>query len=436
MKCLIIFCWLCLNFDINAQENNFKIKDDKRSEKIKFELFNNLIIIPVKVNDVELKFLLDSGVDKTVLFSFEQIDSLALKNTKSIRVKGISGVESIEAYKSSNNRIKIKNIYNNQSDIYVIFDQENYLSGSIGTVINGVIGYDLLKDFVIRFDYELKRLKFYTPSKFHRPLVFYKDRSLSFINNKPHLKAEISDGEMGRHKDRFLLDTGSGDAVWVYQNDSIVLPKAKFEDNLGFGFQGVITGYRSKADRFQIADFTFDNVNIAIPNFDNAITQRRIGAIGGEILKRFKFFLSYPDKKIFLKNNSFFKDEFIYDKSGLLLRYGGLSIVEKQIPVKVSLQKSSSESYGSINNDNTYKTIYEIKKMITIAGIRKDSPASKVDLQVDDLIMQLQGKNINRYDLKGVRELLSSEKGKQIEMQINRNGVSKKVKFKLEDRMY
>jgi C-terminal processing protease CtpA/Prc len=74
--------------------------------------------------------------------------------------------------------------------------------------------------------------------------------------------------------------------------------------------------------------------------------------------------------------------------------------------------------------------------MITIAGIRKDSPASRADLQVDDLIMQLQGKNINRYVLKEVRELLSSQKGKQIEMEINRNGVSKKVKFKLEDRMY
>ena len=174
MKCLVLFCLLFFASAINAQDNSFKIKDNKRSERIKFELSNNLIIIPLEINGVELKFLLDSGVDKTILFSFEEVDSLMLKNTKFIKVRGLSSDEKYSAYKSTGNRIDIKNISNKNADIYVVFDQENYLTGSIGTVINGVIGYDLLKDFVLRFDYSLKTLKFYTPSKFNRPLIFFK----------------------------------------------------------------------------------------------------------------------------------------------------------------------------------------------------------------------------------------------------------------------
>ena len=435
MKCLILFCFLFYASDISAQTNHYKIKDNKRSEKVNFELFTNLIIIPLKINGVKLNFLLDSGVDKTILFSFEEVDSLMLKNTKFIKVRGLSSDEKYSAYKSTGNQIDIKNISNKNADIYVVFDQENYLTGSIGTVINGVIGYDLLKDFVLRFNYSSRNIKFYTPSKFNRPLIFYKETDIDLINNKPHLKASVTDKDIGNEKGIFLLDTGSSDAIWLYQNDSLTLPNKKFKDNIGFGFRGIITGYRSKIDHFNLSGYNFKNANVAFPDLSDALTKERIGSIGNEILKRFKFFISYPDRKLYLNSNYLIDENFSYDKSGLLIRYDGLSIIEKQVPVRVNIQTTSNDNYGSINKKESFRTIYEIKKKIKVAGVRRHSPAQKAGIQPKDIIVRLQGKSINQYDLKEVRKLLSSKNGKLIEMKITRNGKIKAIQFNLDNRL-
>ena len=435
MKVLLIVGFLFFTSETHAQVNRFKIKDNKRSERIKFDLFNNLIIIPLKINGVELKFLLDSGVDKTILFSFDAVDSLMLKNTKFIKIRGLSSKQKYSAYKSSGNQIDIKNVSNKNADIYVVFDQENYLSGSVGTVINGVIGYDLLKDFVLRFDYSLKTLKFYTPSKFNRPLIFFKETDIDLINNKPHLKASIADKDIGNKKGNFLLDTGSSDAIWLYQNDSLTLPSKKFEDNIGFGFRGIITGYRSKIDHFELTGYKFKNAKVAFPDLNVELTKNRVGSIGNEILKRFKFFINYQDKKIYFKSTTSIDNDFNYDKSGLLIRYDGLSIIEKQIPVRVNIQSTASENYGSTNKNESFKTIYEIKKKVKVAGLRKGSPAQKAGILPKDIIVFLQGKSINRYDLKEIRKLLSSKDGKLIEMKINRNGKIIDIQFNLNDRL-
>ena len=98
-----------------------------------------------------------------------------------------------------------------------------------------------------------------------------------------------------------MLDTGSSDAIWLYQNDSLNLPNKKFKDNIGFGFRGIITGYRSKLDHFELADYDFKNANVAFPDLSYELTKNRIGSIGNGILKRFKFFISYPDRKLYLE---------------------------------------------------------------------------------------------------------------------------------------
>ena len=435
MRVLLIMMLFFLSLSISGQENQYRIKDDKRAAKVDFELFNNLIILPVEVNGVELKFLLDSGVDKTILFSFEEVDSLMLKNSSFIKVKGLGSKEKYSAYRSTGNQVRIKDVINSKADIYVVFDQENYLTSSIGTVINGVIGYDLLKDLILRLNYQQKNLKFYTPSRFHRPLWFFNEQAISLINNKPHIQASYKDDKLGMEQGSFLIDTGSSDAVWLYKKEDMELPSKKFRDNLGFGFRGIITGYRSKVDRFELADHIFEDANVSFPDLDELMSNR-VGSIGNNILRRFRVFLSYPDNRIYLKSNSSLNDDFNYDKSGLLLRYDGLSIIEKKIPVNVSVRTSGNKDYGSADKEENLKTIYEIKKKVKVAEVRKGSPAQQAGIISGDIIVRLQGKTINSYDLKEIREILSSEEGMSINMSINRKGEIIELNFKLKDRLH
>ncbi len=50
----------------------------KKQDKIKFELINNLIVLPIEINGVELSFLLDTGVSKPILFNITNTDSLQM----------------------------------------------------------------------------------------------------------------------------------------------------------------------------------------------------------------------------------------------------------------------------------------------------------------------------------------------------------------------
>ena len=57
-------------------------KGEKR-QNIKFQLINNLIVIPVEINGTELTFILDSGVSKPILFNLSKSDSISINNVSS-----------------------------------------------------------------------------------------------------------------------------------------------------------------------------------------------------------------------------------------------------------------------------------------------------------------------------------------------------------------
>ena len=80
------------------------------------------MVIPVEVNGTKLTFLLDTGVSSTIMFSLSEIDSLALNDSKLIRLRGLGEGGSIPALKSSLNRIKIGKVtdINIQSLLFLI----------------------------------------------------------------------------------------------------------------------------------------------------------------------------------------------------------------------------------------------------------------------------------------------------------------------------
>ena len=55
---ILLFC--CFSFSGIAQ--TYQLPAGKKYHKVKFELINNLMVIPIDVNGTELSFVLDSGV--------------------------------------------------------------------------------------------------------------------------------------------------------------------------------------------------------------------------------------------------------------------------------------------------------------------------------------------------------------------------------------
>src|SRR5690606_429954 len=74
---------LLLSGPLLAQQ--YHLPKGQDSDRIKFELINNLIILPLQINGTELTFILDSGVSKPILFNITQSDSIAINNVSEVR---------------------------------------------------------------------------------------------------------------------------------------------------------------------------------------------------------------------------------------------------------------------------------------------------------------------------------------------------------------
>ena len=100
MKKLYSLLFLLLTTLPLFSQEGFRFDTDKKKITIPFQISNNLIVIPVEINGVNLNFLLDTGVEKTILFSLDNADSLQFNDIERIKIKGLGDGMPIEAFHS------------------------------------------------------------------------------------------------------------------------------------------------------------------------------------------------------------------------------------------------------------------------------------------------------------------------------------------------
>ena len=294
MRLLKSICILFLLLPAFALGQYFELPKGKKIEKLNFQLINNLIIIPVKVNGANLSFILDSGVSKPILFNLEDQDSVDIRNVSRINLKGLGDGEPVEALSSRENTFEIGNTKNKKQDIYVVIDKELNFSPKLGIPIHGIIGYDIFRDFVVEINYTGKNLKIHDPESYT-----YKQRKntetlpLTIENRKAYVLAEAVIDNSDKVPVKLLLDTGSSDAVWLFENENkgIGIPENNFDDFLGKGLSGSINGKRTKIEQLNLGSFSFTDAKAAFPDKESIKGIRNLntrnGSLGGEILKRF-----------------------------------------------------------------------------------------------------------------------------------------------------
>lgn len=421
---LFLFSFGFTSSMLSQSEMRFIGKNNK--QKIHFETNNNLIIIPITVNGKNLSFILDSGASKTIIFNVASNDSIILNKSKKIKLRGLGSGEPIEGIRSEDNIIKIKNIMGIHQTIYVVFDNKFDLSLKMGKTIHGIIGYDLLKNFVTKIDYRKKQLIFYNSKDFSPPnSKKYKNFSLHFHHKKPYLDALVNLSDTSRHSTKLLIDSGNSDALWLFENieAGITTQNNFFIDHMGDGLSGSIDGKRSKIKSFRIGSFIFNNPTVAF--LDSTATsyarsyEDRDGSIGSRILNRFTVYLDYPHQRIYLKKTKSFDKEFKYNRAGIELMYAGKTLVkENNIVNKTILGNQQFEERTSIRFEIDYK--YSFKPIYAIYKIRPGSPAEQIGLQVNDIISEINGKPAYEYKLQEIRNLFYDDVGTPIKFKINR----------------
>ncbi len=424
---LVLFLWA--PFQGSAQQ--YVLPEGEKYEKVRFELVNNLIIIPIEINGAKLSFILDSGVKRPILFNLSDQDSIQLNNVSEITIRGLGVGNPIKALSSRGNTFKIKSLINSDQQVYVVLDKEMNFSPHLGIPVHGIIGYDLFRDFVVDVNYHAQTLRFYDP-RYYKPKSNKKSQTLalSIIESKAYLDGEVITEDEREVPVKLLVDTGSGDAIWLFKDieKGLGLPQKNFDDYLGKGLNGHIYGKRTKIKGIKIGEFTLEDVKAAFPDMESygAIKNlgNRNGSLGGEILKRFDIVFNYSENKIILKKNGNFNAPFHYNMSGIEVQHNGVRyIAQKLMEVKeVALLASpgTENTFGNVQLLMEDRTRLSLVPEIIVSGIRAGSPAAEAGLREGDIILAINGKPIHRYKLQEVVKMLNEKEGKRIQVLIER----------------
>lgn len=400
-KTLLLFIAIIISFSSYSQKKKLGFWENlftKKSTKVEFKQINHNIIIPVRVNDSDtLWFILDTGLGTSLISELSAQDSLTINYAKKIKLHGLGPGESLDAYSSHKNDIHLKDIHFKDQDINVLLQDIFYLSRKAGTKINGIIGSTVFEKYIVEIDYYYNKIKFHKPEYYkyqkHKNTICL---PLEFNNNKPYVRTWITDTEGHRTSVKLLIDTGASLALWLQENDHIVIPKKNIYNIIGQGLNGEIHGKVGRIKNIEIGKYILNKPIVSFPD-TNAIrtsimTDHRNGSMGGDILRRFTVTIDYPNKQICFKPNRNFKKAFLYNNSGIAL-----------------------------------ETPYPGLKVFIISYLMDNSPAKFAGIEIGDQILSLNNKRAHNLNLRMIYKTLSSIKKKEIKITILRKG--KKMKF-------
>jgi hypothetical protein len=416
---------------------NFKILGGEEAYSMSFKFVNNLIILPMDVNGTELNFILDSGVGSVVVFNLTTSDSLEFKHIEIVKLKGLGGGDAINALKSKRNRFRIGNLSAINKNLFIINNDKLNLSAKLGLTVHGLIGYDLLKDFIVTINYVSKRITFSDPKTYkYRRCSKCEVFDLDFFKKKPYINGIVSFNEqsMKTMPVKLLIDSGGTDALWLFESDEIEIPENSFKDFVGEGISGSIYGMRNKVKSFSLKSFVLEKPNITYLDTLSTVIARkhegRDGSLGSGILSRFKVIFDYPNSKITLKKNSRFSNKFRYNMSGIEIAYGGETLVRELQDATFVLSSNNTHADSDVITFS-YNYKFKFKPIYNISHIRDNSPASEVGIKKGDLIVEINGRKAYNYKLHELIEKFYEKDNKKVRLLIDRNGERLKFNFRL-----
>jgi hypothetical protein len=378
----------------------YRFTSGSSTRGIPFEFNLNKPYLRARINDAgPYWFLLDNGA------SFNVVDAARAKEL-GIALSGGSeergaGEGTITSTVGAGVSLRLPGLELLKQNVTVI-PLSSAISPSEGRMVDGLLGYDFFKQFVVEIDYARQRINIYDPQIYNYagqgqsiPLVI--DREHAFISTTLVLPR-------GRRiPGKFMIDTGWRSALTLNapfvetQKLIAILPKS-VEAVTGWGVGGPTIDTVGRVESLQLGRYTLKNF---VANFSKAkggvlAESGFTGIIGGEILRRFKVIFDYPHHRMILEPNAHFADPFGFDMSGLFIRAEGQDF-----------------------------------KTFKVYGVIKNSPGFKSGLREGDVIEAINERPGAEFTLEQVRQVFRRGVGKEYLLSVRRGEQRLKLKMKL-----
>ena len=274
-----------------------------KSAKVKFRLAGGaqpLILLPVQVNgDGPFEFILDTGAGTSLLSS-----DLAKKlNIKIISTKeGQSAGGKISVSLAKVDSLALGHVKLDDVDVGIV-DLSN-IAKTIGTKIDGDVGYNFLKHFRITIDYHDCEIRFDEPKRIERFGRLAKTEVPMRLASlaKPLLLVDVHAN--GRGPFQFAIDTGtSTTAIAPELAQQLDLKGSPVGPLTTGGAQVNVTAGTLKS--FQVGGARIDDLIVVVADFFSMLSQavgaRLDGIVGYNFLRNFRVVIDYPGEKLRLE---------------------------------------------------------------------------------------------------------------------------------------
>jgi hypothetical protein len=405
-RILLLFLVIGVSYKLCGQNLGFSLANGKKRVQIPIEIHNNLIVIPVVLNDaLPLKFILDTGVRTTILTQKTFTDILNLVYTRKYTIAGPGGENLVDAYVTNNVSLELPGVQGRGHAMLVLGQDYLELRNYLGTDVHGILGYELFSRFIIQIDYEKRLLILMLPEKFRKKRR-YQSIPITIQDTKPYVIAPVTLENGAVLKAKLLVDSGASHGLMLEPtSDTIIhVPTQAVSSLIGRGLGGEIVGKVGRIKSISLGSYKLNDViaNFPDPNsYSDSIKVGNIyrnGAIGGEILSRFNVVFDFPEEKIYLRKNSSFKKNFYYNLSGVTLKAKGSQL-------------------------NTFE----------VTEVRDQSPSQLAGILPGDILLSLNGIPVYNFDLNVINGMLNSKPGRRVRLEISRNGERFKKEIELKD---
>ena len=257
-RCLFLILFA---FAFSYGQKGFEIANHQKTV-IPFQFINNLIFVPLNINGVDLTFLLDSGVNETILFSLDSKE-INFNDIEKVKFSGLGESRDIEGLRSDNNIVNIgKDFKDFNHTVFIILDESINFSSHVGIPVNGIIGFHFFKNHPVSINYLTKKITIFQDNAlFEKKVKRHTEFPITIESNKPYLMTGV-EMTSTRVESKMLIDLGNSDAVWLFPKliKDFVYNRPNIDDYLGQGFNGDIFGKRSRIHRLYVGDFAFENL--------------------------------------------------------------------------------------------------------------------------------------------------------------------------------
>ncbi|TRX59398.1 hypothetical protein FNH22_09530 [Fulvivirga sp. M361] len=299
---LIMLSFLLQQFSFADDYKGFELINDKQESFINFRLINNLIVVPVKINNkMELNLVLDTGGRSVILFGNHFKRKFELL-PKEIVLNGYGRNRHKTARLSLDNQVEFGDALGKGISILIANDKY-FFPYNDEVVIHGIIGYQVFSRFAVTIDYKQEVITLTEPG-YYLPPSGYKSMELTLKDTKPYIKLDYGITPDNSANGFFHIDTGSSRNVILFMKDDTNYFKGvkKLRCEVGKGINGSIAGYKDVNNLLELKNLAVrTDYHMLKREFSSSEINNAEGSIGSGLWKEFTIVLDYVNQMFYYR---------------------------------------------------------------------------------------------------------------------------------------